>query len=209
MNAFAKRLLDFWAALLGLVILSPLLLAVAVAIRLTMGTPVLFRQTRPGYRSRPFKVVKYRTMTVGDTAVTHLSDAGRITPLGEWLRRFSLDELPQLWNVLVGEMSLVGPRPLLMEYLERYTPEQARRQLVKPGITGWAQVHGRQDIPFSQRIAYDIWYVNHQGFWLDIRILLLTLLKIAGGSGVKSGQDIREVDDLGLHPAVHKREENQ
>lgn len=208
MNAFAKRLLDFWAALLGLVVLAPLLFAVALAIRLSMGTPVLFRQTRPGYRSRPFKVVKFRTMTVGDTAATHLSDAGRITSLGVWLRRFSLDELPQLWNVLVGEMSLVGPRPLLMEYLPRYTSQQAQRHDVRPGITGWAQVNGRQDIPFSRRLELDLWYVDHQSFWLDLKILLLTLVRMLRASGVRSGQDVIEVDDLGLHPTTRARKGN-
>jgi sugar transferase EpsL len=126
--------------------------------------------------------------------------------LGTFLRRFSLDELPQLWNVLTGDMSLVGPRPLLIEYLERYTPEQQRRHEVKPGITGWAQVQGRQNIPFSRRLELDVWYVDHQSFWLDLRILLLTVARMLGGAGVRSGQDIREIDDLGLHPAVRNRE---
>jgi sugar transferase EpsL len=145
-------------------------------------------------------------MTVGDTAATYHSDAGRLTPLGASLRRYSLDELPQLWNVIKGEMSLVGPRPLLMEYVVRYTPEQARRHDVKPGITGSAQVQGRQDIPFSRRLELDVWYVDHQSFWLDLKVLWLTLTKTLRGPGVRSGQDVRLVDDLGLHPVTRKRE---
>jgi sugar transferase EpsL len=145
-------------------------------------------------------------MVVGDTAATHHSDAERLTPLGMTLRRYSLDELPQFWNVMKGEMSLVGPRPLLMEYLKRYTPQQARRHDVRPGITGWAQVQGRQDIPFSRRLELDVWYVDHQSFWLDLRILWLTFAKMLRGSGVRSGQDVRAIDDLGLHPATREQE---
>jgi sugar transferase EpsL len=205
-GGIAKRVLDFTIAIIGLIVLFPLLLILALVIRWRMGSPVLFRQRRPGYHARPFTMLKFRTMTVGDTAATHYSDAERLTPLGAWLRRHSLDELPQLWNVMMGEMSLVGPRPLLMEYLERYTPEQARRHDVKPGITGWAQVQGRQDIPFSRRLELDVWYVDHRSFWLDPKILWLTLMKMFRGSGVRSGQDVRLVDDLGLHPATRKRE---
>jgi sugar transferase EpsL len=201
----AKRALDFAIAVVGVIVLSPLMLALALAILWRMRGPVLFRQRRPGYKARPFTMIKFRTMTVGDTAATHDSDADRLTPVGEWLRRYSLDELPQFWNVIKGEMSLVGPRPLLMEYLDRYTPEQARRHEVKPGITGWAQVQGRQDIPFSRRLELDVWYVDHQSFWLDLRILGLTLTKMFRGSGVRSGQDVRLVDDLGLHPVTRKR----
>ena len=205
-SGVAKRALDFTIAVVCLIALAPLMLAIALAIRLRMGKPVLFRQRRPGYDARPFTMIKFRTMTVGDTAATHHSDVERLTPLGASLRRYSLDELPQLWNVLKGEMSLVGPRPLLMEYVERYTPEQARRHAVKPGITGWAQVLGRQDIPFSRRFELDVWYVDHQSFWLDLKILWLTFMKMLRGSGVRSGQDVRLVDDLGLHPATRKRE---
>ncbi len=199
-SGVAKRALDFAIAIVGVIVLSPLMLALALAILWRMGSPVLFRQRRPGYNAQPFTMIKFRTMTVGDTAATHDSDAGRLTPLGAWMRRYSLDELPQFWNVIKGEMSLVGPRPLLMEYLERYTPEQARRHEVKPGITGWAQVQGRQDIPFSRRLELDVWYVDHQSFWLDLKILWLTMAKMFRGSGVRSGQDVRLVDDLGLHP---------
>jgi sugar transferase EpsL len=204
-SGVAKRALDVAIAIVGAIVLSPLILALSLAILWRMGSPVLFRQRRPGYKAQPFTMIKFRTMTVGDTAATHLSDAGRLTPLGEWLRRCSLDELPQFWNVINGEMSLVGPRPLLMEYLDRYTPEQARRHDVKPGITGWAQVQGRQDIPFSQRLELDVWYVDHQSFWLDLKILWLTLTRIFRGSGVRSGQDVTLVDDLGLHPVTRKR----
>ncbi len=201
----AKRALDLAIAILGMIVLSPLMLALALAIRLRMGSPVLFRQRRPGYHARPFTMIKFRTMTVGDTAATHHSDEERLTPLGAWMRRYSLDELPQFWNVMKGEMSVVGPRPLLMEYLERYTPEQARRHEVKPGITGWAQVQGRQDLPFSRRLELDVWYVDHQTFWFDLKILWLTLTIMFRGSGVRSGQDVRLVDDLGLHPVTRKQ----
>ena len=204
--SFTKRVLDITAALFGMVLLSPLMLAIALAIRWRMGSPVMFRQRRPGYRGRPFTMLKFRTMTGGDTGATRHSDAERLTPLGSRLRSYSLDELPQLWNVLKGEMSLVGPRPLLMEYLGRYTPEQARRHNAKPGITGWAQVQGRQEIPFSKRLELDVWYVDHQSLSLDLRILWMTLTKMLGGSGVQLGQDVRSVDDLGLHPVTHKRE---
>ena len=206
MSKFAKRVLDFTSALIGIVLLWPVMLAIGFAIRLRMGNPVLFRQQRPGYHAHPFAILKFRTMVVCDTAATMHSDAERLTPLGIRLRRCSLDELPQLRNVLKGEMSLVGPRPLLMEYLERYTPEQARRHDVKPGITGWAQVQGRQDLPFSKRLELDVWYVDHQSFWLDLRILWMTIAKLGRGSGVHSGQDVRTVDDLGLHPATRARE---
>lgn len=205
MRAFWKRALDLCTAIAGLVLLSPILLVIYIAIRMKMGSPVFFRQLRPGYRAQPFTVVKFRTMTPGDTAATHLSDTARLTSLGAFLRRHSLDELPQLWNVFTGDMSLVGPRPLLMEYLGRYSPGQSRRHDVKPGITGWAQIHGRQDIPFSRRLELDVWYVDHKCFNLDLRILLLTLSGIVGGSGVRSGQDVRDVDDIGLHPAVRQQ----
>lgn len=204
-SGVAKRVLDFAIAFVGLIALSPLMLILTLWIRWRMGSPVLFRQRRPGYHAHPFTMIKFRTMTVGDTAATYHSDVERVTPLGAWLRRYSLDELPQLWNVIKSEMSLVGPRPLLMEYLARYTPLQARRHDVKPGITGWAQVQGRQDIPFSRRLELDIWYVDHQSFWLDLKILWLTLTKMFRGAGVRSGQDVRLVDDLGLHPITRKQ----
>ncbi len=204
MTSLCKRIVDFTAAVLGLIVLSPVLVLISICIWISMGRPIFFRQVRPGYRTRPFTIVKFRTMTVGDTAATHTSDASRLTSLGAFLRRFSIDEIPQLWNVLIGDMSLVGPRPLLMEYLDRYTPDQGRRHDVKPGITGWAQIQGRQDILFSRRLMLDVWYVDHQSLWLDLKILLWTMSKMVHGSGVLSGQDVRDVDDLGLHPMMRR-----
>jgi len=181
---FFKRLLDFTVALAALILLSPLLAIIALAIRLTMGSPVFFRQLRPGYQARPFTVVKFRTMTGVGSQVDTSSDAARLTPLGRFLRRFSLDELPQLWNVVTGDMSLVGPRPLLMEYLPLYTPEQARRHEVKPGITGWTQVNGRNEASWEQKFALDLWYVDHRGFWIDLRILGITVWKVLKREGI-------------------------
>ena len=184
MNAFCKRSLDITIASVGLIAMSPLLLIVALVIRVTMGSPVFFRQVRPGYKTRPFTVVKFRTMMGDGSRVDPSSDAARLTRLGDFLRRFSLDELPQLWNVLTGDMSLVGPRPLLTEYLQYYTPEQARRHDVKPGITGWAQVNGRNDVSWERKFALDVWYVDHWSFWLDIRILVLTFWKVLTREGI-------------------------
>lgn len=199
LSRIAKRGLDLAAACCGLVLLSPVMLLVALAIRVRMGRPVLFRQVRPGQFGRTFCLLKFRTMTESHHPDGTLKpDAERLTRCGTFLRRTSLDELPQLWNVLRGEMSLVGPRPLLPEYLPRYTPEQAQRHDVPPGITGWAQVQGRQTIPFSRRLELDVWYVEHWSLRLDLKILALTLLRVFGGHGVKPGQDVSEVDDLGL-----------
>jgi sugar transferase EpsL len=178
-----KRAMDLGVSVAGLILLAPLLLGVALAIRLTMGSPVLFRQVRPGYRDKPFGLVKFRTMrelprtsampTPGPAL--HDSDVQRLSPLGRLLRRTSIDELPQLWNIARGDMSLVGPRPLLTEYLLRYTPEEARRHDVPPGLTGWAQVNGRGGIPMRERFALDVWYVDHWSIGLDMRILAMTL----------------------------------
>ena len=188
---FIKGVLDRVVAALVLGITSPLLAVAAVAILLEDGRPVFFRQSRPGYKGKPFVIVKFRTMhSERDYSGTPPSDEVRLTRVGRMLRRLSLDEFPQFWNVLRGDMSIVGPRPLLMEYLQRYTPEQARRHQVKPGITGWAQVHGRQDMPFSRRFALDVWYVDHQSFWLDLKILWLTLFTSVRGSGILSQQDV-------------------
>jgi len=180
-----KRLMDVSVSLsLLAVLLIPVLIA-ALAVRLTMGSPVLFRQIRPGYRARPFELLKLRTMTGGtDAEGRMLADELRLTRTGGFLRRASLDELPQLWNVLRGDMSLVGPRPLLSEYLPLYSPEQARRHEVRPGITGWAQVNGRNAQTWEERLRLDVWYVDHRSFWLDIKILWLTLLKVARSEGV-------------------------
>ncbi len=180
-----KRFLDIVLAALALVMLSPLLLATALAVRLRLGEPVLFRHVRPGQHGRPFTLLKFRTMTEArDAAGKLLSDADRLTFLGRFLRRFSLDELPQLWNVLRGDMSLVGPRPLLMQYLDRYSAQQARRMLLKPGITGWAQVNGRNALSWDEKFALDAWYVDHQSTWLDLRILVLTLARVLTGQGI-------------------------
>ena len=174
-----KRLLDFIAALLGLIVLAIPLLVLVALVRRRLGSPAFFRQVRPGLHGRPFQMVKFRTMTDArgpDGAL--LPDADRLTPFGRFLRSTSLDELPELWNVLRGDMSLVGPRPLLMEYLPLYTPEQARRHAVRPGITGWAQVNGRNALSWEEKFALDVWYVDHQSLWLDIRILWMTAVKV-------------------------------
>jgi len=171
-----KRLLDILSAAILLVLLAPLLALVALLVRFRLGAPILFRQERPGWQGRLFTLYKFRTMTNrGDAAGNLLPDAERLTRFGRWLRSSSLDELPELVNVLRGDMSLVGPRPLLTEYLPRYTPAQMRRHEVKPGLTGWAQVNGRNTITWEQRFALDVWYVDHLSFWLDLRILWRTL----------------------------------
>src|SRR5690625_144378 len=188
---YGKRALDIVGASLGLLLLAPLLLATAVAVRLWIGHPVLFRQWRPGCLGLPFLLIKFRTMT---NACDHLGrplpDAKRLTPLGRRLRAASLDELPELWNVLRGDMSLVGPRPLLMEYLPLYNEEQMRRHDVKPGITGWAQVNGRNAISWEERFKLDIWYVDNQSFWLDMKILFLTLIKVLKSDGVNKSSNV-------------------
>ena len=182
-----KRLFDLGVALLLFLILSPLILLVAIAIRAKMGAPVLFRQVRPGLNGEPFSVFKFRTMLdATDSSGQPLPDAARLTTLGKWLRRLSLDELPQLINVLIGDMSLVGPRPLLVEYLPLYSPEQARRHEVRPGISGWAQVNGRNAIDWETRLALDVWYVDHACFSLDMRILLMTVSKVLSRHGVNA-----------------------
>jgi lipopolysaccharide/colanic/teichoic acid biosynthesis glycosyltransferase len=194
-----KQIADFGLALALLVILSPVFVIIAIAIKLTLGSPVLFVQTRPGKDAQIFRFYKFRTMTdARDSNGVLLSDAKRLTRLGCFLRRSSVDELPQLWNILKGEMSFVGPRPLLVAYLGRYTCEQARRHSVKPGITGWAQINGRQNLLFSQRLQLDIDYADHWSLWFDLKILLLTGAKVLKMADVKPGQDVREVDDIGL-----------
>lgn len=180
-----KRLLDLAIAALGLLLLSPLMAFLALLIWATLGPPVLFRQQRPGLDGKPFTLVKFRSMTDARNAAGELlPDADRITRLGRFLRSTSLDELPELWNVLHGEMSLIGPRPLLLRYLERYTPEQARRHQVLPGITGWAQVHGRNTLAWEERLAMDVWYVDHCSFWLDMRILAMTFRQVLLRDGI-------------------------
>ena len=181
----SKRILDLAVAALGLVILSPVYLTLAVLVHVLLGTPELFRQQRPGYKERPFHLYKFRTMTdARDPAGRLLPDSARLTGLGRFLRAWSLDELPELFNILRGEMSLVGPRPLLMEYLPLYSAEQRRRHDAYPGITGWAQVHGRNALEWPERFALDVWYVDHRSFWLDIRIILLSIWKVLSREGI-------------------------
>ena len=181
----SKRLFDLCLTIPALVLFSPLLLALALLGLIYHGRPVLFCQLRPGYRSKPFPVYKFRTMTEArDADGKILPDAERLTPLGRFLRSTSLDELPQLFNVLRGEMSLVGPRPLLIQYLERYSPEQARRHDVLPGFTGWAQVNGRNALTWEDKFRLDVWYVDHRSFWLDVKILLLTIWKVLKREGI-------------------------
>ena len=166
-------------------LLSPLLLLIALLVRINLGSPILFRQQRPGHHGRPFELIKFRSMT-NERAPSGelLPEAERLTRFGRLLRSTSLDELPELWNVLKGEMSLVGPRPLRMEYLPLYSERQARRHEVRPGITGWAQVQGRNLISWPERLEMDVWYVDNQGFWLDMKILVLTLIVVFRGTGV-------------------------
>lgn len=180
-----KTLFDRSAALFGLIVMSPLLMFLGVLVWLSMGRPVLFRQKRPGRFAKPFEVLKFRTMSnQRDAAGNLLPDADRLTQVGWFIRSLSLDEIPQLWNVLRGEVSLVGPRPLLMEYLDYYTPVQARRHDVVPGITGWAQVHGRNTISWDEKFAYDIWYVDHWNLALDFKILIITVKKVILREGI-------------------------
>lgn len=182
-----KRQFDLVLALLGLLILSSFLMVLMLLIRLKLGAPIFFTQTRPGKDGDPFRMVKFRSMTDARGADGELlPDAVRLTPFGRFLRTSSLDELPELWNVLKGDMSLVGPRPLLMEYLPLYTPEQARRHAVRPGITGWAQVNGRNALSWDDKFKLDVWYVDNQTLWLDIKILLLTVRKVKVREGISA-----------------------
>jgi len=190
----SKRALDLIIALLGLIILSPIILLVAFFVRILLGAPVIFRQQRPGYKERPFYLYKFRTMTEArDASGRLLPDSARLTGFGRFLRAWSLDELPELLNILRGDMSLVGPRPLLMEYLPLYSAEQRRRHDAYPGVTGWAQIHGRNALEWPARFAFDVWYVDHWTFWLDVRILLTTLWKVISREGIsQAGQATTE-----------------
>ena len=180
-----KRLLDLAFTIPGLLAISPVLFIVAILIMARIGRPVFFRQERPGLNARPFSLYKFRTMTDGrDEDGALLPDAQRLTPFGRFLRTTSLDELPELFNVLKGDMSLVGPRPLLMRYLDRYTPEQFRRHEMPPGLTGWAQVNGRNDLSWEEKFELDVWYVDHWSLWLDVKILALTLWKVLKKEGI-------------------------
>ena len=195
-----KRLFDLVLAVLGLLALALPLLVLAGLIRCKLGSPVLFRQVRPGLHGRLFQMIKFRTMTDecgADGAL--LPDAQRLTPFGHFLRASSLDELPELWNVLKGDMSLVGPRPLLIEYLPLYTPEQARRHEVRPGITGWAQVNGRNAIRWEEKFALDVWYVDHRSLWLDMRIVWMTVRKVLVRDGISAAGEATMTRFTGTH----------
>jgi len=192
----AKRIFDFGCSLLLLAAFSPVMLVVAVGVLLSMGSPVLFRQQRPGLHGQQFFIYKYRTMTDSTDDSGQLLPANlRLTPFGAFLRRFSLDELPQLFNVLKGELSLVGPRPLLMEYLPLYSSEQARRHDVKPGITGWAQINGRNNIEWEEKFRLDVWYVDHYSFMLDLKILFRTVLIAFRREGIDQNEKV-----IGMEP---------
>ncbi len=182
-----KRLLDIVVSSFALALLSPLLVILSFLIRRRLGSPILFRQIRPGKDGKPFEMLKFRSMTgarAADGAL--LPDAERLTPFGQFLRSTSLDELPELWNVLKGDMSLVGPRPLLMEYLPLYSPEQARRHEVRPGVTGWAQVNGRNALSWEEKFALDIWYVDNRSLWLDLKIIVATIGRVVKRSGISA-----------------------
>lgn len=180
-----KRLFDLVLTIPALAFLSPVLTIIALLVRVRLGSPVLFRQQRPGLHGRPFTLLKFRTMTdARDANGDLLPDEQRLPPFGQFLRRTSLDELPELINVLRGDMSLVGPRPLLMQYLDRYTPDQMRRHEVRPGITGWAQINGRNALSWEEKFALDVWYVDHLSLWLDLKITLLTMWKVLRREGI-------------------------
>ena len=180
-----KRAFDIVFSACWLIGFAPLLLAVAILVRLKLGSPVLFVQERPGYLGRPFRMVKFRTMTDERGPDGELlPDSVRLTSFGKLLRSTTLDEFPEMWNVLIGEMSVIGPRPLLMRYLSRYSPFQARRMEVKPGVTGWAQVNGRNSLSWDEKFALDVWYVDHRTFWLDMKIVVLTFFKVFARTGI-------------------------
>jgi len=198
-----KRLADLVVASALLVLLAPILFAVALAVRLMIGRPVLFRQRRPGLGAAPFELLKFRTMSnATDGSGRLLSDEQRLGRFGRLLRELSVDEPPELINVLRGDMSLVGPRPLLMQYVGRYTKVQARRHEVRPGITGWAQIHGRNAISWERRLALDVWYVDHRSFWLDVRILALTVWKVVRREGISEPNQATMSEFLGQASAV-------
>jgi len=199
-----KKLFDCGAALCGLVVFSPVFIGASLLVCLSMGRPLVFRQQRPGRFGKPFILFKFRTMSERrDTSGKLLPDADRLTRIGRLLRATSLDELPQLWNVIRGDISLVGPRPLLMEYLSRYSAEQARRHDVLPGITGWAQVNGRNALTWDQKFDLDVWYVDHQSLWLDIKILWLTLLKVLHREGISQRGHATMPEFMGSQPSHH------
>ncbi|WP_369959534.1 sugar transferase [Pseudomonas benzenivorans] len=182
-----KRLFDIAASAFGLLLLAPVIAIVAWQIRRKLGSPVLFRQVRPGLNGKPFEMIKFRTMRDAvDETGKPLPDSARMMPFGSFLRSSSLDELPELWNVLKGDMSLVGPRPLLMEYLTLYSPEQYRRHEARPGVTGWAQINGRNALSWDEKFKLDVWYVDNRSFWLDLKIIFLTVKKVLVRDGISA-----------------------
>jgi lipopolysaccharide/colanic/teichoic acid biosynthesis glycosyltransferase len=184
-----KRAFDIVFSACWLVGFAPLLLVVAILVRLKLGSPVLFIQERPGLRARPFRMVKFRTMTDERGPDGELlPDEQRLTPFGKFLRSTTLDEFPEMWNVLIGDMSVVGPRPLLMRYVARYDAFQARRMEVRPGVTGWAQVNGRNSLSWEEKFALDVWYVDHRSFWLDMKIVVMTFFRVFARSGINAGE---------------------
>jgi sugar transferase EpsL len=194
-----KRAIDLIFSTMALIILAPVLFLLGVLVRLKLGSPVLFRQTRPGLRGRPFTMIKFRTMNdARDAKGTLLPDSVRLTSFGRFLRGTSLDELPELLNVVKGDMSLVGPRPLLMQYLDRYTPEQMRRHEVKPGVTGWAQINGRNAISWEEKFALDVWYVDNRSIWLDLKILALTAWRTVRRHGINQPGQATMEEFMGL-----------
>lgn len=198
---FGKRLLDLTLAIPALVVGTPVIGVVALLVRVKLGSPVIFRQRRPGLHEKPFTILKFRTMlNEEDRDGKPLTEMERHTSFGRILRRTSLDELPELVNVIKGEMSLVGPRPLLMEYIGHYTPEQNRRHDVRPGVSGWAQINGRNELLRSERLALDTWYVDNMSLRLDLKIIGATLGKVIHSSGVRVDQSVAAIDDVGLHP---------
>jgi sugar transferase EpsL len=196
---FGKRIFDFFLALIGLILLSVPMAIIAILLWITSGHPILFTQPRPGKDGQIFKFYKFRTMTdERDSSGNPLPDEERLTAVGQFLRKTSLDELPQLWNVLKGEMSFVGPRPLLVAYLDRYTPEQARRHEVIPGITGWAQINGRNALSWEEKFQLDIWYIDHWNLWLDFKILALTVIKVLKREGITQTNHVTMSEFLGI-----------
>ena len=171
------RVVEFSVALIMLLLLTPVILFTAILVFITMGRPIFFTQPRPGLNAKPFTIYKFRTMTVGDKP--------QVTPMGKWIRKFSIDELPQLINILKGDLGFVGPRPFLMQHLESYTPEQARRHLVKPGMTGWAQINGRNALKWEEKLKLDVWYVDNHNLWLDLKIIFITLFVVISGKNVE------------------------
>jgi sugar transferase EpsL len=203
-----KRCLDLAVAGMAAMLLLPAMGGIALAIRLSMGRPVLFRHRRPGLHGRPFELLKFRTMLdLRDGQGRALPDVQRQTRLGRLLRNSSLDELPELFNVLRGEMSLVGPRPLVMQYLDRYSPEQARRHDVLPGMTGWAQIHGRNGISWEEKFQLDLWYIDHWRLWLDLRILWLTIWEVLRQNGINSAEDVTMPEFMGTEKDVIRSRE--